>query len=1295
MSEPLPIPENPYVGPRPFTHSDPLFGRDVEKIELLNVLIAERIVLLYSPSGAGKTSLIQAGLVPDLEAEHFRPLPPIRVNRMPSDDISPNRYVASAIDSLNRGPDGQAKFPAPELAGLSLDGYLARLEADDQPASGDAADPFVLIFDQFEEILTADPADLAVKEEFFAQVGAALLPRHRWALFAMREEHVAALDPYLRHIPTRLATTFRLGLLGHPAAKEAIQRPAAEKHVAFTGPAADALIADLSAVKRPDGTVQAGALPFVEPVQLQVVCRQFWGSLPWAELPVRDGQPQIAVEHITQHARVDDALAAYYADKVADIAEVEGGDAPVALERQIREWIETNLITERGTRAQLRVGAEREQTLPGGAIKGLADAYLIRSEGRPDDRWYELAHDRLVQPVRDNNAAWLSEHLHKVQARARQWDQSGRHPETLPRGAELRESEAWVAANAPVLSAWEQRLMADYVAAGQREHGRRRWRIAAVVAGLLALVLVPAALVYSRGEGERKAIEATVVAAATSVAIESLTQRNETLTSSILSVRSGDSLDDGVVDRALLLAVQAVAADPALEARRALLRALTAQPGLVAILPNGPVAALDQQPGLAPGAPAAPAAMAISADGSTAAAVRCTRQALACSASEITLWDVGSRRVLATIPAEEVGGAVQSLALNPDGRTLAVGSAGRGVTLRDVQSGAAPGNAFGPGGPGAFRVSSLAYSPDGNVLAAGGERGDIALWNRDRLGAAPAMLTGQSNTVTSLAFNQDGMLASGDTSGAVVVWDDGQPVLRCVAADGAGRERCEPFQPAGTPTAMPAGPFGAAAPAPRVSSVAFGGDGEWLAAGREDGSISVWDITGSRQGQSIPADTQQSAVIGVGFAPDSPVLSAVTTERIVLPWNVENGRPASGATNLSLTAAALAGDGSTVVTGDARGTIVLWDLTLPSPLAQRIDAEDIGPVLGVAIAKDGQTLAVAGSSSVIWLLVPGDGAAPALLADLETESPPSRVALSADGRWLAAGGSVLPVWDIVDRAAPVQVWSGGEYGDFVSVALSPDGEWLAAGDDQARVLVWQLDNLDADPGVLIGHVRFVEAVAFSPDSQTLASGGAEGLVRLWNLADLAATPVSLDDPRSTVRSVRAVAFGPDGPNGPKLAAADATGGVDVWDADAAQFAYSLPLSQPPGAFAVAFGSDGVLAAAMSDASILLWDAQTNLELGRLPLLAQPVSTLSFAEDGTLASGGATGSNDDPPVLLWSLSVDAMQQVACRVANRGLTAEEKQQFMPDPSAYAPVCETVLAGDTAPAAAPAGTPVATPS
>ncbi len=1283
MSELLLVPENPYVGPRPFTHTDPLFGRDVEKIELINVLIAERIILLYSPSGAGKTSLIQAGLVPNLEAEHFRPLPPIRVNRMPGDDLSPNRYVASAIDSLNRGPDGQAKLPTPELAGLSLDGYLARLEADDQPTSGDAADPFVLIFDQFEEILTADPTDLAAKEAFFAEVGAALLPRHRWALFAMREEHVAALDPYLHHLPTRLATTFRLGLLGHPAAKEAIQRPAAAKQVGFTSPAADALIADLSAVKRPDGTVQAGALPFVEPVQLQVVCRQFWGSLPWADLPLRDGQPQIEVEHIAKYARVDDALAAYYADKIEEIVDDAGGDAPIARERQIREWIETNLITERGTRAQLRVGAEREQPLPAEAIKGLADAYLIRSEGRPDDRWYELTHDRLVQPIRENNAAWLSANLHQVQARARQWDNSGRRPETLPRGAELRETETWVAANAPVLSSWERGLMADYVAASQREQGRRRWRMAAVVAGLLALVLVPAGFFYFSGENVRTAAQATRVADATSVAVAAVNQRNETLTSSILAVRSGDSLDVGAIDRALLLAVQAVATDPSLEARRALLRALAAQPGLAAVLQPDPLAASDQQLGATL---TAPDAMAISADGSTAAAVRCTEQGFGCSASEIALWDLTTRRSLGTIPAKDVGGAVQRLALSPDGRTLAAGSPSLGASLWDVQSREALGDAFGAGKSGAFRISSLVFSPEGDALAAGGERGGIALWNLDRLEEAPRVLAGPSHEVTSLAFNRNGLLAAGDATGAVVIWDGAQPVRRCVAADAAGRDRCEPYQQPlpGTPTVIASGAPGVGATSPRVSSFAFGGDGEWLAAGRQDGSISVWDITGSRQAQSIPATSQEPAVIGVGFGPDSPTLSAVTTNRIVLPWDIESGRPASGATNLDLSAAAFAADGSTLVTGDAQGTLLMWDLTRPSPLAQRIDAEEIGPAQGVAIANDGLTLAVAGSAGVIRLLDLTDRASPAVLADLATGGPPGSVVMSADGRWLASVGPNLPVWNIANRAASQPLWTGGEHGNFLSVALSPDGELLAAGDDSGHVLVWRLAELDAAPMPLTSQQRFVDAVAFGPDSQALASGGAESTVRVWNLTDPAATPIVLDGP---VNAVRAVAFSPDEAT---IAAADGTGGIVVWDLATSQLVATLSSGQSPGAFAVAYGPDGVLAAATADANIRLWDARTNLELGRLPLLAQPVGALSFAENGTLASGGAVGGGEAPTVLLWSFDVDAMQQAACGMANRELTPAERQEFMPDPRSYRPICEQFLASDGASAGVPAGTP-----
>src|SRR6185312_2832495 len=97
--------ENPYVGPRPFGLHDRLFGRDRDTRRLRDLLIAERIVLLYSPSGAGKSSLINASLIPAMRAEDFEILPPLRVSRgwQATADLDPlvNRYILGLLLSLD------------------------------------------------------------------------------------------------------------------------------------------------------------------------------------------------------------------------------------------------------------------------------------------------------------------------------------------------------------------------------------------------------------------------------------------------------------------------------------------------------------------------------------------------------------------------------------------------------------------------------------------------------------------------------------------------------------------------------------------------------------------------------------------------------------------------------------------------------------------------------------------------------------------------------------------------------------------------------------------------------------------------------------------------------------------------------------------------------------------------------------------------------------------------------------------------------------------------------------------
>lgn len=83
-----PIGPNPYVGPRPFEPGETLYGREQEITELEDLWSAERIVLLHALSGAGKSSLLQAGLLPRLRTS-FDIWGPTRVNQEPAINSTP------------------------------------------------------------------------------------------------------------------------------------------------------------------------------------------------------------------------------------------------------------------------------------------------------------------------------------------------------------------------------------------------------------------------------------------------------------------------------------------------------------------------------------------------------------------------------------------------------------------------------------------------------------------------------------------------------------------------------------------------------------------------------------------------------------------------------------------------------------------------------------------------------------------------------------------------------------------------------------------------------------------------------------------------------------------------------------------------------------------------------------------------------------------------------------------------------------------------------------------------------
>src|SRR5262249_11440353 len=148
---------------------------------------------------------------------------------------------------------------APREPDESREAWPERLQSDA---------PRVLFFDQFEEILTRDPTDMAAKEKFFDELARLLHNPRWWAVLAIRDDYLGAIDPFARHLPTRLQDRFRLDFLTERAARDAMRKPASAVKVKFSASAVTKLVDELRKVRvqQLDREPKEQLGPFVEPV---------------------------------------------------------------------------------------------------------------------------------------------------------------------------------------------------------------------------------------------------------------------------------------------------------------------------------------------------------------------------------------------------------------------------------------------------------------------------------------------------------------------------------------------------------------------------------------------------------------------------------------------------------------------------------------------------------------------------------------------------------------------------------------------------------------------------------------------------------------------------------------------------------------------------------------------------------------------------------------------------------------------------------------------------------------------
>ncbi len=480
---------SPYVGLRTFGEQDSLlfFGREHEAAQLLALIAARPVVLLYSPSGAGKSSLLHARIIPGLKNDGFQVLPVARVGSPMPSGIEPaefaNAYVFGALSSWD-----QDQTNPRELAQMTLPDYLKRLEH----LTDDLGAPTlrVAILDQFEELFTLHPDRWSEREDFIRQLAAALQSDLLLRLvLSMREEYLAQMDPYAALLPDRLRARLRLEPMGPEAAQEALTKPLAMTGQAFAPGVAERLVDDLRLVRviNPSGDTMEVLGRYVEPLQLQVVARSLWSALP-------PGTKVITEQELQAFGETNQALSAFYEQAIQQVMQQIAVD-----EYTLRSWFESAILTPAGTRGTVFRGQDQTAGLPNAAIDVLEKSYLIRAEARAGARWYELTHDRLIEPIRASNSAWFETwrqtHRNPLSDAARDWQRLGKDKNSLFGGAQLDAAMAWAARHAEELNGLEQEFLDASIALRTRvakEEVRKisvdRIVIACLIVALLAAI---------------------------------------------------------------------------------------------------------------------------------------------------------------------------------------------------------------------------------------------------------------------------------------------------------------------------------------------------------------------------------------------------------------------------------------------------------------------------------------------------------------------------------------------------------------------------------------------------------------------------------------------------------------------------------------------------------------------------------------------------------------------------------------------------------------------------------------